>query len=83
MLETTSVSSVASFLTDDATWVFLDLVALGVDLALEAFFGVGTTLSSGSDSSPDDASLRLAVDLCRLDRLNGELSGVPLLRFLL
>jgi hypothetical protein len=65
-----SVSSASSFLTEDLA---------GSLFARDAF-----GLTSGSDSSSsEDASFRLTRDFWRFVRLNGEFSGVPLLRFLL
>lgn len=36
---------------------------------------------SESDASGEESSFKLVVDFCRLDRLGGESSEVPLLRF--
>lgn len=78
----------SSFLTPDANLSRLvtdagsaGFLALdGVDL-VGCFLGTGS--SSDSESAEEDSSLRLIVDLCRFDLLIGELSAVPLLRFLL
>lgn len=64
-----SVSSASSFLTEDLAGSFLAREAFG--------------LTSGSDSSSEEASFKLTRDFWRFVRLNGEFSGVPLLRFLL
>lgn len=68
-LETSSVSSTCSFFTEDALCA----------LVCVAFLGVCFTAALASNSSEDEASLRLTLDLCRFDRLTGGLSGVSLL----